>query len=137
MSENTLDELNVEVLRNKLYKVTVVFSAQAILAGLLLDAMPSVPACPSQRGEACSERACQLPGQEVAERRSQPLLCVARPGGSVKVAMGRWTGNSQHSQGAFCWAELTSVFHAVRVTCPTLQSTDSGQRTEMTSWRVS
>lgn len=35
MSENTLDELNIEVLRNKLYKVTAVSIAQSILTRAL------------------------------------------------------------------------------------------------------
>lgn len=63
------------------------------------------------------EHACQLPGQEVAEGRSQPTLCVPRPGLERKVAMGRRPRSQPAFTGA-CQAELTLSSILCEACCP-------------------
>lgn len=90
MSENTLDELNIEVLRNKLYKVTAVSVAQSCPGSVRRNALP----CHGGPGRCGAHVSASR--QEAAEG-GQPSLCPqAWP--EHKVAKGRRPRDKQHLQ---------------------------------------
>lgn len=69
MSENTLDELNIEILRNKLYKVTFLFTAPCVPIEFSVrsDCLSPAPAA-GTRGVFGVYLRLGFPGLRVAER---------------------------------------------------------------------